>query len=484
MTKEEIEKYIQPGCKIKFNSGDEIYIVYKYYPDSIYIYGYNCSFGIDCIKEIVSWPVPDEITSGWIKFKEPGKNDPWTIQFVTPMDEYVDQWHPVSRTISNYPCIPRRQEHLNLRDRIPDWKIKKDWITDWRPIPPLGKLLLKDCPTFSFVRLKTKIGVHSPWNHIANKSPTEVIVYRDDAEGYADPESEVIDIIEKLEDIPSHALVRKRHTPNFIPVEQFLKEFGKFAEIAAIITEPSKQNKPPLNENKYTSKDIKPGWWVKIADADYVRKVASSKTTFYFYSDEKIANEAGKWIQVRTVSSSNSGIATEKYAWDQEFIVDISPTNPNLNCKVPDNTENATASLVDGNVIAIKNNTCKNTTLQITYDEANSLSWDQMNELFTRATTPTTPHWYYNHYEKQEKETIMLNTVEDIKKLDEANLKEASRKVKEERDNDEVKAAREKLTHLLNCESDLKTRKEKIDKELAQVQELIRAFGYPPKDAK
>jgi tripartite-type tricarboxylate transporter receptor subunit TctC len=74
----------------------------------------------------------------------------------------------------------------------------------------------------------------------------------------------------------------------------------------------------------------------------------------------------------------------------------------------------------------------------------------------------------------------MLNTVEEIKKLDEANLKEAAKKVKEERDNDEVKAAREKLSYLLDCESKFKASKESIDKQLAEVQELIKAFGYPP----
>lgn len=75
----------------------------------------------------------------------------------------------------------------------------------------------------------------------------------------------------------------------------------------------------------------------------------------------------------------------------------------------------------------------------------------------------------------------MLNTVEEIGKLDKPNLEEAAKQVKANRDNDQVKAAKEKLTHLLDCESDLKARKEKIDKELAEVQELIKAFGYPPK---
>lgn len=82
------------------------------------------------------------------------------------------------------------------------------------------------------------------------------------------------------------------------------------------------------------------------------------------------------------------------------------------------------------------------------------------------------------------KENIMLDTVEEIGKLDKPNLEEAAKQVKASRDNDEVKAAKEKLNALLDNESRLKAQKERTDKDLAEVQELIKAFGYPPKESK
>lgn len=84
---------------------------------------------------------------------------------------------------------------------------------------------------------------------------------------------------------------------------------------------------------------------------------------------------------------------------------------------------------------------------------------------------------------ESKKETIMLDTVEEIGNLDKPNLEEAARQVKASRDNDQVRAAKEKLNQLLNQESELKAQKEKIDNLLAEVQELIAAFGYPPENA-
>jgi seryl-tRNA synthetase len=82
----------------------------------------------------------------------------------------------------------------------------------------------------------------------------------------------------------------------------------------------------------------------------------------------------------------------------------------------------------------------------------------------------------------KEEEKIMLNTVEEIKQLDAKNIEEAAKKVKQNRDNAEVKQASEKLTQLLDRKESLEASKKDIEKQLKEVNDLVEALGYPPKE--
>lgn len=668
MTREEIEKYLQPGCKVKFNSGEEIHTVTDYLPSisSIYLNGYSCSFGIVNIKEILSWPVPkyfkEEHLGHWIKIKDakdvqfPGnyKNKCGTWQKITEVttcgdvrilgrsiivdkeviEEYkpIGQWntptHFTEEHIGHYVRQPNCKKWKQIGRNLEDCRPTEDKFTlheanryeiaEYRPLPPELQpkpLLLKDCPVFSFVRLKTKPGVHSPWNCIVSKSSREIIVSQDGGEGSPDPESEVLELINQLEDIPSHAMIRARYSAKFIPITEFQ---GKFTDITAIITESAnnksklivvKYLKPgdffriknqkvwnklilprpiinklmvkrngqdheisldsyadrvitqwsdiPVNTyvkmhgnwyrhgvtgllnvtfsdiedisdtkpeemnavvpvNDYQFAKIKSGWWVKIAPEEYVRPKLIPSLVYGqdSYPNDKL-RDCGTWQQVFSKGSVDIRIiGTDGWIWHKDFIVSISENKPIelINCPVTNTKEEADPILAAGGGVATHMNACKEVPLtfseplQFTCYEASHMSWSEMNDLATRipcgeipfnfiAPEPgtyevssklgescrlTLPKGWIINLPETKQEKIMLNTVEEIKKLDEANLKEAAKKVKEERDNDQVKAAREKLTHLLNCESDLKARKEKIDKELAEMQELIKAFGYPP----
>jgi hypothetical protein len=82
----------------------------------------------------------------------------------------------------------------------------------------------------------------------------------------------------------------------------------------------------------------------------------------------------------------------------------------------------------------------------------------------------------------KEEEKIMLNTVEDIKQLDAKNIAEAAKKVKENRDNNEVRIASERLAQLLDRKESLEASKKDIEKQLNEVNTLVTALGYPPKE--
>lgn len=637
MTREEIEKYIQPGCKVKFNSGEEIYTVTEYLPpiSCIYLDGYSCSFGIVNIKEILSWPVPkyfkEEHLGHWIKIKDakdvqfPGnyKDKCGTWQKITEVTtcgdvrilgrsiivdkeiiaEYkpIGQWniptHFTEEHIGHYVRQPNCKKWKQIGRNLEDCKPTEDKFTlseanryeiaEYSPILPGQEpkpLLLKDCPTFSFVRLKTKPGAHALWNCIISKSSREIIVSQDGSEGSPDPEAEVLELIDKLEDIPSHAMIRARYSAKFIPITEFQ---GKFTDITAIITESVKKNKlqPLLKElrpgdffklrnqkvwnkfvettgfgrvrvkrkeqrheinldsaldatitqwsdipvntyvkmrgnwymhgvtgllnvtfsdiedisdtkpeemdtvvpiNDYQFAKIKSGWWVKIAPEEYVRSKLLPNSLYGqdAYPNNKL-RDCGKWQQVFSKGSVDVRIIGPGGGiWYKDFIVAISENKPMelINCPVTNTKKEADQILAAGGGVAINMNPCGeipltfSEPLRITYDIAASMSWDQLNYL---AESVKFDYSITKRFKTQEK--IMLNTVEEIGKLDKPNLEEAAKQVKANRDNDQVKAAKEKLTHLLDCESDLKARKEKIDKELAEVQELIKAFGYPPK---
>lgn len=327
----------------------------------------------------------------------------------------------------------------------------------------------------------------------------------------------------------------------------------------------------PINEEQF--KSIKSGYWVKIAPKEYIE---SKCDTGGFYGDFKYKDYDAKekyyntWVKVESISLPSRHIEIwdhSTYCFTKDFIVDISETEPQVNCPAYATKQEADAALAKGSGVAIRldtvngyTNPCKEIPLReplhITYDEAFHMSWNQLNDLATRIPCyeipffPKEPEYESVYFpdikvgdeifdkeqwrmilrittkdekeyralgesktslwtsdyscclvdygskwqirraknngllqsnSKNKQEKIMLNTLEDIKKLNEANLKEAAEQVKESRDNDEVKAAKAKLTELLDTESKLKVSKEIIDKQLAEVQEMIKAFGYPPK---
>lgn len=407
MKYEEIKEHLQIGCKIKLSSGN-ISTVTDYHPSisTIYLEGYKCSFGIAVIKEIVSWPIPEEITTGWIKFKEPQKNDVSTIQFVSPMEEYTDQWQKVINSeINGYCSIIRRQEHLRLGDNIPYWKIKKQWITDWRPIPPDIKQEEQyiSIPLVSEIIIGDEIKVSSDGAWLT-----------------------VIDITENEFKIKYITCKNEDGSKNTLPIKS---TYIYFARRKISNNNTNLDNKKEIHMKRFLTQEqlneIKPGWYVTFADEKYIREYIKNTTEglHFFYSEDKLQREAGKICQVDTVYISKNYITTKKYGWDIEFIISASPDHPDANIIVSDN---------------------KN---------------------------------------KQEDKN-MLNTVEEIGKLDKPNLEEAAKQVKATRDNDEVVAAKNKLTELLDQESGLKARKKEIDEDLAKVQELIKAFGYPPPTTK
>lgn len=409
MTYEEIKEHLQIGCKIKLCSGSIVLPVTDYHPSisTIYLEGYKCSFGPATINEIVSWPIPEQITTGWIKFKEPQKNDASTIQFVSPMEEYTDQWQKViASEINGYCSIIKGQEHLRLGDNIPYWKIRKQWVTDWRPIAPDIKQEEQyiSIPLVSQIIIGDEIKVSSdgPWLMVIDirkpfNSNLIYITYKND-----DGSNNTLPIKS------AHIYSARRKVSNNNTNLDNKKEI----HMKTFLTQQE------LNQ-------IKPGWYVTFADEKYITEYIKNDQSglHFFYSEDKIKDEAGKICQVDTVYISKNYITTKKYGWDVEFIISASPDHPDANIIVSDN---------------------KN---------------------------------------KQEDKN-MLNTVEEIGKLDKPNLEEAAKQVKASRDNDEVTAAKKKLTELLDQESGLKARKKEIDEELAKVQELIKAFGYPPPTAK
>lgn len=601
LSSREKEDLLRVGCKIKFGIDPKEYEVLQFCSAGVYVRGENCSFGYGNIQEITYWPVPkyfkQEHIGHWIKIKDP--------QYVQFPGNYLDKcgtWQQISDSTT---CGDVRIVNGIIVD--------KEVIEKYRPTSPEPQpkpLLLKDCPAFSFVRLKTKPGVHSPWNYIISKSSREIIVSQDGGKGSPDPESEVLEVINQLEDIPSHAMIRTRYSCKFMPITEFQ---GKFTDITAIITESANnktklsvvkylkpgdffriknqkvwnkfiQERPIINKlmvkrngqdheislDSYADKvisqwseiplgtytkikgiwckhgvtgilnatfadiedisdtkpeknkvtpitrtqfdNIKSGWWVKIAPEEYVRSKLLPNSLYGqdAYPNNKL-RDCGKWQQVFSKGSVDVRIiGLAGWIWHKDFIVSISENKPIelINCPVTNTKEEADPILAAGGGVATHMNACKEIPLteplHITYDESSHMSWSQLNDLVTRGEIPfnfiapepgtyevssklgescrlTLPKGWIINLPETKQEKIMLNTVEEIKKLDEANLKEAAKKVKEERDNDEVKAAREKLSHLLDCESKLKASKESIDKQLAEVQELIKAFGYPPK---
>lgn len=687
MMLEEIKKYIQVGCVVKIGADRNEYTVTDISNEAVYVEDRACSYGFGSIREIISWPIPHTFT-----------------------EEHIGHYVQQSFNLKWKKIVSNRQACSSAGTEITVFHANKIAKHSYMPLAPekLKPLLLKDCPVWSFVKLKSKEGVNTPWNYIISKGPHEIIVSQDGSEGSPDPESEVLELIKNIGEIPEHAIIRTKNSMKYILISEFKDKFGKFSDIAAIITESAKQirdkgihvgdlvcdegkwyrvikmnftNKcevkrlhdgistflldttiqwipkvrsmADLNQNWYvklmhtiypnlrepkwyrvhqlsdtvkiedildisTTKpekhsdkpeikvgdwvkhfdfdgwqqvvastngisvndrkgsgdhgfysndriidhkktiaisdqewdNLKPGMWVKIAIQEYVEsKLSNIKNQWVSYGPNtytiaKLKDSCGKWVQINdTTKDKEIKIQNSSgWVWHKDFIVDISETEP-LESKVL-TTSNACQEVPLGEP------------LYITYDEASHMSWSQLNDLATRIPcceipfSPKEPEYesvYFpdikvgdeifdkeqwrmilrittkdekeyrapgesktslwtsdyscclvdygsrwqirraknngllqsNSENKQEK--IMLNTLEDIKKLNEANLKEAAEQVKESRDNDEVKAAKAKLTELLDTESKLKVSKEIIDKQLSEVQEMIKAFGYPPK---
>jgi hypothetical protein len=516
--------------------------------------------------------------------------------------------------------------------------------TDHTPIPQLREskpLLLKNCPVWSFVKLKSKEGLLTPWGRIISKGVHEIIFSQNGSEGSPDPESEVLALITKIEDIPKHALIRIKYSKVYTAFSEFQ---GKFSDIDAIIEESQKnsklekdkpistdlqvgrwvmlqdyvgyhkihkitENQPQLNvgtlkmwvraqavidvriaipdqewnklkpgmwvkiapkeyvksklddiglyksteynnakldscadswqEIKYMSCDteiisflgnywhrdfivdtsetkplscsgtpttvasygsarreviapisddlwdkLKEGWWVKIAPEDYIKNLLDVNGTYLdidYRSSRRKKNTFGTWQKVVRKHTSKPSVGVcDTFSIHRDFIVDISETEPQMNCRVltakeyfsKHTTSNVSGIGIELDTVNGHTNACKEIPLP------------GVGGMCVLGTTPTEPDWYYKYLMKDKIKENTMNTVEDIKKLDAANLEEAAKQVKASRDNDEVAAAKSKLTQLLNQESGLKARKKEIDADLAEVQELIKAFGYPPKEGK
>lgn len=220
---------------------------------------------------------------------------------------------------------------------------------------------------------------------------------------------------------------------------------------------------------------LKPGMWVKIAPREYIKSVCQidsygkwmHKNNNYALPDKM--KMFGKWHQVMGINSRPQAkeVLCGGFYWHKDIIVDISETEPVVS------QHTFTAPTSGTYVITVGDKETARIPLPegLQVDEKSVVTEEQLYAVFSGFKT-------------KEQEKIMLNTVEEIGKLDKPNLEEAAKQVKASRDNDEVAAAKTKLTQLLNQESGLKARKKEIDEDLANVQELIKAFGYPPKDAK
>jgi hypothetical protein len=229
---------------------------------------------------------------------------------------------------------------------------------------------------------------------------------------------------------------------------------------------------------------LKEGWWVKIAPEDYIKNLLDVNGTYLdidYRSSRRKKNTFGTWQKVVRKHTSKPSVGVcDTFSIHRDFIVDISETEPQMNCRVltakeyfsKHTTSNVSGIGIELDTVNGHTNACKEIPLP------------GVGGMCVLGTTPTEPDWYYKYLMKDKIKENTMNTVEDIKKLDAANLEEAAKQVKASRDNDEVAAAKSKLTQLLNQESGLKARKKEIDADLAEVQELIKAFGYPPKEGK
>lgn len=198
MTVEDIKKYIQKGCKVKFGVDPKEYEVIDKSNAGVYLKGLNTFFSYTNINNIISWPIPQLFTEDHIG------------HYVQVHDL---SWKQIGKSLED--CKPGENK-LTL------FQANRVYIEAYQPIPPElyrleKKTLLKDIPVMSFVKLNTKEKRSTSWQCIISKSTSDTIVLAPDSgvNNYVDPESEVIDVISTLEDIPKHAILRKRNSNNW-----------------------------------------------------------------------------------------------------------------------------------------------------------------------------------------------------------------------------------------------------------------------------
>jgi hypothetical protein len=121
---------------------------------------------------------------------------------------------------------------------------------------------------------------------------------------------------------------------------------------------------------------------------------------------------------------------------------------------------------------------------------------ERVNHLLSQDQHPDAPAWEmggaYFHSVQQQLEHVTLFVYDrstngfgadlELRLLDAKNIAEAAKKVKENRDNNEVRIASERLAQLLDRKESLEASKKDIEKQLNEVNTLVTALGYPPKE--
>lgn len=585
MTIQEIELYLKVGCVVIFKHSIYKETITHYDSENVYytdVRGEKTKESWDSIQEIVSWPKPkmfDKEHSGhYVKFSGLNK------VIAECKEDLVNNWFQIQYN-PNYSTDIKSTKNfkiIDLKGKVvqPIWYlVSDDHVAEYRPIPPESKpklLLLKDCPVDSFVKFKKQSHWGSRWYKVTSNSSKEIRLTYNGYEHNPLPDTEVAEVINCMEDIPKHAVVRVKNHINYVPVIN-LSNY-KINDIADILEESVPNNYGDIQpgdlvKHKYINSDkwlviqsidsqdrltfygigdrwtkisvtehlpvrpitqeqfqsIKPGYWVKIAPKEYIESMCGNEGEYkgykYINHADKKNRFFGNWVKVKYPCNLNKNIEFYDnshilFCFSLDFIVDISETEPLMytnartgaestftNCPTYATKEEADTGLAKGSGVAIRldtvnghTNPCKEIPLG-GYQTVSKISEEQLSIIKSYGTgnmgikltggtitVDESPCFTYDQiknatkFSKENKELIMLNTVEEIEKMAKPNLEEAAKQIKASRDNDEVAAAKKKLTELLNQESGLKARKKEVDADLAEVQKLIKAFGYPPKE--
>jgi len=424
---EDIEKLLKVGCKVQLDTRD--FPIEITHLDAEYVWnhenGHATRHNWRSIKDIVSWPKPllfeQKHVGHWIKLVDEKRSS--LIGILTP---YIGEWFIIETVVSERPSITVKDRKGSI---VFSNQVSLCHIGDYRPIPPVEVTPISD----------DEFNALQPGNRL-KIATAEYIDSKCDYTGYYKETlqgSNRVDNGLKRHYGNDSAEVKNLLCNGIVSIKEGYTIHRDF--IVGVIK--MQEKKPyPLVECKdfsilrcevgdFVKLNSEHPSWMKVIDPSRHRVKFSGGGESHVYNDIKYR------IQ-NFFSFPDSWFYRVKGVWYQY------PSD---------------SGAFWGDVEAISE------TLPL------------HGEIATGSPQP-------NVLQIKEEEKIMLNTVEEIKQLDAKNIEEAAKKVKQNRDNAEVKQASEKLTQLLDRKESLEASKRDIDKQLKEVNDLVEALGYPPKE--